>query len=610
MIKIRDKYQGRKFIIYGFFAAVAIILIIRLIFLQLLDDEYAFMAENNALRNITLHPARGLVYDRNGKEIVYNEAVYDLMVVPNRAKNIDTPMMCQLLGIDKKGYISRMKKAKHYSRYKASIFEKQISKEKSAYLRERLYLFPGFYFVPRSVRKYPRPIAAHLLGYVGEVSPKILKDDEYYERGDYIGISGIEKTYEKVLRGKKGIEKLMVDNLNRVKGKFYDGKYDIPAVSGSNITLGIDIDLQEYGERLMRNKKGGIVAIEPSTGQILALISAPGYDPNLLVGRVRSENYAMLLHDTLKPLLNRALISSYPPGSTFKLINALIGLQEGVLHRQTKYACHGGFHFGGLTVGCHNHKSPLDLPEAIQHSCNAYFCNVYKTIVENPRYHSAEAGFRRWRKYVTEMGFGHKFPIDLPYEKPGNIPKPEYYDKYYGKGHWNAITTISLAIGQGEILATPLQLANQAAFIANRGFYYIPHIIKEIEGKDSIDARFLKPHYVGIDKKYFDVVIEGMAGVTLEGGTARMAHIDSIELCGKTGTAQNPHGKNHSVFIAFAPRNNPKIAIAVFVENSGYGGSWAAPIAGLLVEKYIKGHIATKRKYIEKRMLEGDLIHQ
>ncbi len=610
MIKIRDKYQDRKYIIYAFFIGVGIVLIIRLIFLQLLSDEYRFMAENNTLRNITVHPPRGLIYDRNGNLLVYNDNVYDLMVIPNRAKGADTMEICSILGIDKAGYIKRMQKAKKISRYKASVFEKQISKQTKAYLHEKLYRNPGFYFVPRTLRKYPKPIAAHLLGYIGEVNQKTIDRDSFYAAGDYIGISGIEKTYEPVLRGKKGVQKLMVDNFNRVKGSFYDGKYDIPAVSGHDITLGLDMVLQEYGELLMQNKKGGIVAIEPSTGQILALVSSPTYDPNMLVGRIRSKNYSLLLHDSLKPLLNRALISAYPPGSTFKLINALIGLQEGVLFPGTKYACHGGFHFGGLTVGCHNHASPLDLEQSIQHSCNAYYCNVYRSIVENKRYGSAEEGFRKWRGYVINMGFGRKFPTDLPYEKSGNIPTPEYYDRYYGKGHWNAITTISLAIGQGEILATPLQLANQAAFIANRGYYYIPHIIRNIEGVDTISSRFIQKQYVGIDRKYFKVVIDGMAGVTLPGGTARLAHLDSIEVCGKTGTAQNPHGENHSVFIAFAPRNNPKIAIAVFVENSGYGGSWAAPIASLMIEKYINGHIAAKRKYIEKRMLEGDLIHQ
>lgn len=609
MIKIRDKYQDRKFIIYAFIVGVGVILIIRLIFLQLMDDTYKFQAENNTLRNIVIHPPRGLIYDRNGLLVVYNEAVYDLMVIPNRAKGIDTNSICSLLEIDKDSYIKRMKKAKKISSYKATIFVKQISKENYAYLREKLYRFPGFYFVPRVVRKYPKPIAAHLLGYVGEVNQKAIDRDSFYSSGDYIGITGLEKEYEKVLRGRKGVQKLMVDNLNRIKGSFYDGAYDKPAVSGYDITLGLDMPLQEYGETLMKNKMGGIVAIDPQTGEILALVSSPTFDPNMLVGRIRSANYSILLHDSLKPLLNRAIISSYPPGSTFKLVNGLIGQQEEVLFPSTTYACHGGFHFGGLTVGCHNHASPLNLEQAVQHSCNAYFCQVYRSILDNPKYKSTHEAFKKWRSYTLQMGFGRKFPTDLPEEKSGNIPTVAYYDKIY-KGYWNAITTISLAIGQGEILTTPLELANQAAFIANRGFYFIPHSIQKINGKDSIDPRFYKKQYVGIDKKYFKTIIDGMAGVTLPGGTARLAHIDSIEVCGKTGTAQNPHGKNHSVFVAFAPKNNPKIAIAVFVENSGYGGSWAAPISSLMIEKYISGHISTKRKYIERRMLEGDLIHQ
>lgn len=608
MIRSKDQYQDRKYFFYGLIALVALIFIIRLIFLQLMDNKYLDQAQNNTLRNMTIHPPRGLIYDRNGSYLVYNEAVFDLMVIPKNVKNMDTLAFCQLLKIDKEGYIKRMKKAKKLSYYKESLFEKQISKKNAAYIREQLYRFPGFYFVPRTLRKYPNPIGAHVLGYIGEVNDREIKRDSFYASGDYKGKSGVEKTYEKILRGRKGIQKLMVDNLNRIKGSFLNGAYDIPAINGTDISLGLDIDLQAYGESLMQNKKGGIVAIEPSSGEILALLSSPTYDPNQLVGRIRSKNYSALLSDQYKPLLNRALISSYPPGSTFKLLNALIGLQEKVIVPQTTFPCHNGFHFGSLTVGCHSHRSPLDLEESIQQSCNAYFCNVYRSIVENKNYNSSEEGFNKWRSYLLEMGFGKKFPSDLPYEKSGNIPKSTYYDKYYGRGHWNAITTISVAIGQGEILATPLQLANQASFIANRGYYYIPHIIKKIGKGDSIPSRFTEKHYVGIDRKHFDIVIEGMAKVTKPGGTAVSAAVDSIDVCGKTGTAQNPHGKNHSVFIAFAPKDHPKIAIAVFVENSGYGGTWAAPIAGLMIEKYLKGHISERKKRVEKRMIEGNLM--
>lgn len=593
----------------AFIFGVSIIFIIRLVYLQLMSDEFKFLAENNTLRNITIHPPRGLIYDRNGELMVYNEAVYDLMVVPKQAKDIDTLEFCKLLSIDKEGYIARMKKAKKYSYYKASIFEKQISKESAAFLHEKLYQFSGFYFVSRSLRKYPKPVAAHVLGYIGEVNDRDIERDSFYNSGDYIGISGMERTYEHLLRGRKGIEKLMVDNLNRVKGNFYDGKYDIDAERGVDLTIGLDLLIQEYGEQLMQNKKGGIVAIDPSNGEILALISSPTYDPNMLIGRIRSDNYTSLQKDTLKPLMNRALISSYPPGSTFKLLQALIGQQEGVLNPSTAYSCYGGFNFGGLHVGCHNHASPLNLEQSVQQSCNAYYCNVYRSIIENNKYKNVELAYRKWRSYLLDMGFGRKFPTDLPYEKSGNIPSPEYYDKIYGRHHWNSMTTISLSIGQGEILATPLQLANEAAFIANRGFYYIPHIIRQVGDRKTIDSSFTTKQFVGIDPKYFDIVISGMSKVTLAGGTARVAGIDSISVCGKTGTAQNPHGKDHSVFIAFAPRENPKIAIAVFIENSGFGGTWAAPIASLMMEKYLKRKISPSREALEKRMMEGDLIH-
>jgi len=607
MIMRKDTYADRKYIVYVFFILVGILFLIRLSYLQLFSDDLKLAADNNTRRDITIYPPRGLIYDRNDELIVYNEAVFDLMIIPNQLKKIDTLAFCELVGISKDEFLQRLKKAKHYSYRKASFFEKQISKERTAYIQEKLYNFRGFYVQARTLRKYPFPIAAHVLGYIGEVSRKNLEQDAFYAQGDYVGISGIEKFYEKDLRGIKGVRKLMVDVYNREKGSFHNGKYDINAQNGKNLYTGIDRKLQEYGEQLMQNKIGAIVAIEPKTGEIIAMVASPSYDPNLLTGRIRSKNYRILLQDTLKPLLNRALISSYPPGSTFKLINALIGLQEGVLHSETRYPCHAGFSFRGLHVGCHNHKSPLNLEESIQHSCNAYYCNVYRSIIDNKEYTNAEMGFRKWREYVTHMGFGVKYGIDLPSEKRGNIPKPEYYDKYYGKGHWNAITTISLSIGQGEILATPLQMANQAAFIANRGYYIAPHVVRAIGKKDSLNPRFTEKNYVGVDRQYFNLVIDAMEKV-VTAGTARLARIDSISVCGKTGTAQNPHGENHSVFIAFAPKDNPKIAIAVFVENSGYGGTWAAPISSLMIEKYLKGYINSRRNWLEKRMLEGNLL--
>ncbi len=603
----KDKYANRKYTIYGFFIFVGIIFLIRLSILQLFNNEYVFAAENNTRKDITIYPPRGLVFDRNNKLIVYNEAIFDLMIIPKEAKDINIVNFCKLIGIDTLEYQRKYKKAKKYSRRKASIFVKQLSKTQTAFLQEKLFQFPGFYVQARTLRKYPYKNAAHLLGFIGEVNSKELKNDTFYSSGDYIGKSGIEKSYEKYLRGEKGVEKLMVDVYNREKGSFHNGKYDIPAKKGYNLHLGLDVDLQTYGEELMRNKIGAIVAIEPSSGEIISMVSAPSYDPNLLVGRIRSNNYDSLLKDKHKPLLTRALNSSYPPGSTFKLVQALIAQQEGVLYPSTTYTCHNGFNYKGLHVGCHSHTPTINLEEAIKISCNAYFCNVYRSIINNHAYKNSEMGFRKWRDYTLKMGFGKKLGIDLPYERGGNIPKVEYYDKYYGKGHWNAITTISLAIGQGEILETPLQMANEAAFIANRGYYYTPHIVAQIGDSAKNNPSFTKKNYVGINSKYFDIVVNGMEKV-VENGTAKLAKIDSIAVCGKTGTAQNPHGENHSVFIAFAPKDNPQIAIAVFVENSGYGGTWAAPIASLMIEKYLKGYIPKNRKWLEKRMLEGNLI--
>jgi len=604
----KDVFANRKFVVYGFFIFIGIIFLIRLFYLQLSSQQYASAADNNTRRDITIYPPRGLIYDRNGELIVYNEAVFDLMIIPGRVKDIEINKLCILLDIDSLEYVKKYKKARKYSRRRPSIFEKQLSKKQTAFLQEKLYKYPGFYVQARTLRKYPFSNAAHLLGYISEVNQKELAKDTFYSQGDYIGKSGIEKFYEKELRGVKGVKKLMVDVYNREKGAFHKGIYDISAENGSDLHTGIDIKLQAYGEQLMQNKIGAIVAIEPSTGEIISMVNSPNYDPNMLVGRVRSKNYNILLKDTLKPLISRALISSYPPGSTFKLVQALIGQQEKVLFNSTQYSCHNGFSYKGLHVGCHSHTPIIALEESIEISCNAYYCNVYRSIIDNPKYKNSEEAFRAWRKYVINMGFGVKYGIDLPYEKSGNIPKPEYYDKYYGRGHWNAITTISLSIGQGEILATPLQLANQAAWIANRGYYYTPHIVSSIGDSLRKNTKYTEKHNVGIDRKYFDIVVDGMELVVKQ-GTARLARIDSIAVCGKTGTAQNPHGENHSVFIAFAPKDNPKIAIAVFVENSGYGGTWAAPIASLMIEKYLKGEISKKREWLEKRMFNGDLIH-
>lgn len=602
---IQSKHTERMYVVMGIVAVVSFIFVGRLFFIQIVDDSYKLSAENNVLRYVTEYPARGLVYDRNGELLVFNEAAYDLMVIPRQAKDVDTASLCQLLGITFQEFDRKMEKARKHAPRKASIFEKQISAKTYASLQEKLYRFKGFFVQKRTLRRYPRPIAAHLLGYVGEIGQRGLEKDPYYRQGDYVGISGLEKSYEKELRGKKGVSVIMVDVFNRTKGSYQDGKYDTVAVSGLELISTLDADLQEYGERLMQHKSGAIVAIEPGTGEILALVSAPNFDPNLLVGRVRSENYRMLQKDTLKPLFNRALMSEQnPPGSTFKLINALIGQQVGVVNEKTTYKCPRGYISGNFRMGCHEHRSPLNLRESIQHSCNAYYGNVFRNIID----HTGKPweGFRKWRNHVMSFGLGAKFNTDLPVEYAGIVPSNAYYDKYYGKNRWKSLTIISLAIGQGELGTTPLQLANMTAALANRGFYYPPHLVKAIDGKP-ITSRFREKQTTTIDRKYFDPVVDGMAMVFEQGGTGYRSRLEDITMCGKTGTAQNPHGEDHSIFICFAPKDNPKIALAVFVENAGGGSKYAAPMASLMVEQYLNDSIS--RQAFEQTILDADLIN-
>ncbi len=601
-------FSERKYFVSGIFVSVGIIFLIRLFYIQILDDEFKLSASNNVLRYETQYPARGLVYDRNGKLLVYNQAVYDLMVVPKQVKSIDTAGFCAIIGITRGDFIKKLRKAKAYSPVKPSLFEKQLSAETYAAFEEKMYKFPGFFVEKRTLRKYPRPIAAHLLGYIGEVDDKLTASNPYYRSGDYVGISGIEQSYEKELRGKRGVKILMVDVFNRPKGSFRNGDYDTLAVAGVNLTSTLDAELQEYGEKLMQNKMGGIAAIDPSTGEILALVTSPSYDPNLLVGRVRTDNYKQLLGDTLKPLFNRALMAYYPPGSTFKLINGLIGQQEKLVYPETRYPCVRGYPPGGGKPACHPHPAPLDFKESIQYSCNSYYTYVFRSIIDNNKYHSTEEAFQAWRDYVLAFGIGVRLHSDLPYELPGNVPTIKYYNKYFGKGHWKSSTILSLGIGQGELGVTPLQMANVIAVIANRGFFYVPHIIRNID--DSAENRihsgkFSEKHYVPVDEKYYDRTIEGMYAV-VESGTAANSKIKGIPFCGKTGTAQNPHGKDHSVFLAFAPKDNPRIAIAVLVENAGFGASWAAPIASLMIEKYLTDSVS--RPELDARMKEANLL--
>ena len=599
------KHENRTYIIGGFFVIVILIFIIRLFSIQVIDDSFKTSSENNVIRKQTDYPRRGLIYDRNNELVVYNEAAYDLMITPKQATFIDTTLICNLLEIDTISLIHKIEKAKNYSMYKASIFMKQISVETYSKLQENLFLMPGFFVQTRTLRKYPYSTASHLLGYVGEVNERVLKKNSYYKEGDYIGVSGIEKAYEDQLRGQKGVKLLLKDVHNNIQGSFNDGKFDIKSQAGKNLQSSIDIFLQNYGEKLMKNKKGSIVALEPSSGEILCLISSPNYDPNDLVGRKRSKNYLILNNDTInKPLFNRASLAQYPPGSTFKLINALIGLQEKVITSSTKFKCNEGYIYGEekRKMKCHAHRSPLNLTESISNSCNTYFCNVYKEIIE--KYPNTYKGYNVWREYVTSFGLGNWLNNDLPTGQKGFVPSHNFYDKIYGKKRWKYSTNLSLSIGQDALLTTPIQLANMAACIANRGYYYTPHIVKNIKN-DKIDDRFTKRNYAKIDSSFFEIVIKGMQKVVEdeELGTSNLAKMEGINVCGKTGTAQNPHGEDHSIFIGFAPMKNPKIALAVYVENGGWGSTWAVPIASLMIEKYLKGTI--KRNILEKEMIEG-----
>ena len=600
MIKNRANFSSRKYVVIAIFSVVVLVLLIKLFMIQVVDQSYKHSSDNNTLRYITQYPARGKVYDRNGRLMVYNEAIYDLMVIPRQVKNLDTLDFCSSLDITREFFQERMAKARRYSTFSPSVFLAQITKEEYGKIAENLHKYPGFYFQTRSVRNYPYPVAAHTLGNIGEVSKKDLEKDSYYKTGDYIGKSGVEYFYEKEPRGDKGLKIIVVDVHNREKESFMDGQFDTLPVAGKDIYLGLDAELQLYGERLLKDKTGSIVAIEPSTGQILAMVSSPAYDPNELVGRVRGENYKKLLNDSLKPLVNRATSGIYPPGSTFKMINGLIVLQSGVVTPKSAFPCYGK---ESQPIRCtHSHNSPVALYEAIENSCNPYFWETFREMFASSRFSSSKEAYSYWYDMVVSFGLGSTFKTDIPSELAGNIPKSSYYEKLY-RGSWNALTIRSLSIGQGEILVTPLQLANMAAAIGNEGFYYPPHLIKSFSDDTPIDSALTTKRIIDIKPKHFKDVKIGMCRV-FEGehGTARMSQIDSIQVAGKTGTAENPHGDDHSLFMGFAPAENPQIAIAVVVENAGFGSQWAAPIASLMIEKYLRGYIKNTNK--EKRFLE------
>ena len=604
-----NQFFARKFIIQGIFIAVALILLTRIFYIQVISDKYLLSANNNVLRKILIYPARGIVLDRNENILVQNEPVYDLMVIPREVKPFDTLLFCQLVGIDKEGFDKRFKKARNYSPYKASVFEKQLSAQTYATFQEKLYQFTGFFVQNRTVRKYPDSTAAQFLGYIGEVSEKAIeKSNGFYRQGDYIGISGVEKSYEELLRGQRGVQNLMVDALNRPKGHFADGKYDTLAVSGERLISSLDKGLQKLGEQLMNNKIGSVVAIEPSTGEILAFISSPGYDPNLMVGRERGNNYMELLNQPSKPMFIRPIQAEYPPGSIFKVINALVAQQFGLINPQTTYYCPGGYRYGRRGfMGCTHVHGSVDLASSIEKSCNTYYGYAYNMMIDKSGMRPVNA-FKRWREAVSKFGVGDRLGIDLPNERKGLLPSADLYTKRWGSDKWGSSFNISLSIGQGELGITPLQMANVMAIVANRGFYFKPHLIQAIGEKKVIKSEYTKRNDAGVDPKYFDVVVQGMSQVVNSpSGTAIYSKINGIEMCGKTGTVQNPHGEDHSVFVAFAPRDNPKIAIAVVVENAGFGSTWSAPIASLLVEKYLTGKISRPKAYLD-RLLEANLL--
>lgn len=606
---INDLYGNRKYVIGGLMVLVVLIYILRLFSLQILDDSYQDKADSNAYLKQIEFPARGLIKDRNGKILVFNKPSYDVMMVVREMKQFDTLGFCTLLNISQEEFDIRMKDLKKrvgYSSYTPQQFMTQLPPEDYGVLQEQLFRFPGVYMQMRTIRNYNYSAAALLLGSVGEVNRKMIEKDEFYVLGDYAGQNGVEQTYENVLRGKKGVEVFLRDAHGRIQGKLDDGAHDVQSKAGQNLTLSIDIDLQMYGERLMENKVGSIVAIDPKTGEILAQVSSPTYDPAILSGRKRSENYEKLLKNPLKPLLDRPVMAYYPPGSTFKIANALIFEQEGIISENTYQSCHLGYHVGRFSVGCHAHYSPLNLVQSVQHSCNAYYCASFRTMMDHKKYKNISDAFETWKNHIVSLGFGYKLGADVPNEKRGYIPNSGVYDKLYGKDRWKSLMIVSNSIGQGEILTTPLQIANLAAIVANRGYFIVPHLVKNIEGGE-IDSLYLTKKITSISPQYFTPIIEGL-DLVMRAGTGWYSRIDSVAVCGKTGTAENPHGEDHSLFMAFAPKDDPKIAICVVVENSGFGATWAAPIASLMIEKYLKGYIAPRRIPMEEKMLNSNLL--
>jgi len=588
---------NRSYVIAGVAILIVVVYIIRLFTLQITSDDYKKSADSNAFLKKIEYPSRGVINDRNGNLLVFNQPAYDIMVVMNEAKDhLDTLEFCAALNISKEDFDNRMaiitdrSKNPGYSRFTQQIFMSQLSDRDFSVFQEKMFRFPGFYVQRRTIRQYQYPFAAHVLGDVAEVSPAEIEEDEYYQPGDYIGKLGIERSYERQLRGEKGMQILLRDAHGRVQGRYQNGKFDRRPVAGKNLTLGIDAKLQALGERLMEGKIGSIVAIEPSTGEVLCMVSSPSYDPRMMVGRQRSKSHRLLSQNVWKPLLNRSIMGQYPPGSTFKTTQGLTFMTEGIIHpTQTAYPCGHGFNYKGLHVGCHGHASPLPLVPALSTSCNGYFCwGLYYMIGAKSKYGTVQNAMNTWRDYMVSMGFGYKLGIDLPGEKRGLIPNAQFYDKAY-KGSWNGLSIISIAIGQGEVNATPLQIANLGATIANRGWFITPHVVKKIQGEE-LDTLYTKKRYTMANKESYDYVVKGMRASATGGTCHELAKYDFVA-CGKTGTAQN-RGHDHSVFMGFAPMDNPKIAVAVYVENGGWGATYGVPIGGLIMEQYIHGKLS------------------
>ena len=591
----------------------AAILIAKLFSIQIINDKYKLAAENNSLVYSIIYPTRGIINDRNGNILVGNKVAYDLLVTPREVEEFDTLGLSKVLDVSPdfiKEKMSEYRRNRRRIGWQSVVMIKQMPQETYMKFAEVAYRFPGFRGQARSIREYPFNAGGNLLGYVSEVDAKYIERHEgEYQSGDYAGKTGIEAAREKELRGAKGYNIMLRDSRNKIMSRYQDGEMDKEAVPGKDITTTIDANLQHYGQMLMNNKVGSLVAIEPSTGEILTLVSSPGIDVDMLADI--GQHYGEIARNPYKPMFNRAVQAPYPPGSVFKLVNGLIGLQEGVVSTSTHYPCNMGYHFGRNKLGCHAHKSPIDFEESIMMSCNAYYCYILRDLLENKKYESIDEAMDKWKEYVMSFGFGQKLGSDFPSELGGFIPDSKYYNRYYNKGGWKATTVISLSIGQGEIGCTPMHLANFCATVANRGYYYIPHIIKDSEHVE-IDPKYKERHYTMVDTTHFPKVIGGMYRAVNSGfgsgGTASIAAVEGLDICGKTGTAQNPHGNDHSVFICFAPKDNPKIAVAAYVENGGFGATWAAPIASLLTEMYLNGEISADRKPLEDRILNGNLL--